>query len=106
MSEFVNYKSRSVSLPPGCKDLIDLLKPAPTESLFAEAKSVWTAAGMRKAGFEAAGLDHVGRYVARLVKESSGVSVLMISIPKRSSRVLLFRKRGGGGVHLILSAEH
>jgi hypothetical protein len=27
MSDFVNYKKRGVGLPPGCKDLIDLLKP-------------------------------------------------------------------------------
>ena len=26
--DFVNYNKRDVSLPPGCKDLIDLLKPA------------------------------------------------------------------------------
>ena len=28
MSKFVNFKKRSVSLPPGCKDLIHLLQPA------------------------------------------------------------------------------
>lgn len=28
MSKFVNFKKRSVSLPPGCKDLIDLLEPS------------------------------------------------------------------------------
>jgi len=28
MSQFVNYNKRSVQLPPGCKDLIDVFKPA------------------------------------------------------------------------------
>lgn len=28
MSEFVNYNKRSINLPPGCKDLIDVLRPA------------------------------------------------------------------------------
>jgi hypothetical protein len=28
MSEFVNYNKRSIQLPPGCKDLADLFKPA------------------------------------------------------------------------------
>jgi len=28
MSEFVNYNKRSIQLPPGCKDLTDLFKPA------------------------------------------------------------------------------
>jgi len=28
MSKFVNFKKRSVSLPVGCKDLVDLLEPA------------------------------------------------------------------------------
>lgn len=27
MNEFVNFKKRGVALPPGCKDLIDLLRP-------------------------------------------------------------------------------
>jgi len=31
MSDFVNYTKRSVELPPGCKDLIDVLRlPAPS----------------------------------------------------------------------------
>ena len=30
MSKFVNYKKRGVALPPGCKDLIDVLKPSPS----------------------------------------------------------------------------
>ena len=29
MGDFVNYKKRSVSLPPGCKDLIDVLSRQP-----------------------------------------------------------------------------
>ncbi|MEI6784478.1 MAG: hypothetical protein WCQ21_26590 [Verrucomicrobiota bacterium] len=29
MGDFVNYKKRSVSLPPGCKDLIDVLSRRP-----------------------------------------------------------------------------
>jgi hypothetical protein len=27
MSDFVNYNKRSIDLPPGCKDLIDVLRP-------------------------------------------------------------------------------
>ena len=27
MSEFVNYKKRKITLPAGCKDLADLLRP-------------------------------------------------------------------------------
>ena len=27
MSDFVNYHNRSISLPPGCKDLMDVLRP-------------------------------------------------------------------------------
>ena len=27
MADFVNYKKRSISLPPGCKDLMDVLQP-------------------------------------------------------------------------------
>jgi hypothetical protein len=29
MSDFVNYKKRSVTLPPGCKDLVDVLRSPP-----------------------------------------------------------------------------
>lgn len=28
MSKFVNYKKRAFTLPPGCKDLIDVLAPS------------------------------------------------------------------------------
>jgi len=33
VSKFVNYKKRGVSLPEGCKDLIDLLEPSKREKL-------------------------------------------------------------------------
>jgi len=33
VSDFVDFNKRDVSLPPGCKDLIDLLKPGKAADL-------------------------------------------------------------------------
>jgi hypothetical protein len=48
MNEFVNFKKRGIELPPGCKDLGDVLPPPPRVRVPVE------------------GLTHIERYLSRL----------------------------------------
>jgi hypothetical protein len=50
MNEFVNFQKRGIELPPGCKDLIDVLPPP------------------REARVPVEGLSHIERYVSRLLQ--------------------------------------
>jgi hypothetical protein len=50
MNEFVNFQKRGIELPPGCKDLIDVLPPP------------------REARVPVEGLSHIERYLSRLLQ--------------------------------------
>ena len=53
MDEFINYKKRGVELPPGCKDLIDVLPPP------------------RQVRVPVEGFIHIERYLSRLLQSAS-----------------------------------
>ena len=48
VADFVNYQHRSITLPPGCKDLADLLKPRPASTRFLN----WADAAIAKSPYK------------------------------------------------------
>lgn len=80
MSKFVNFKKREIALPPGCKDLIDVLKPGRRTS----GKDYVNIAGERptemQGGEGVGGLSEIEKYVA-MVFESRALAFTLEIIP-------------------------
>src|SRR4051812_38710247 len=84
MSDFINYNKRSVTLPEGCKDLIDVLRSHPLRVLFSNADAGPIPPGARATltrgeTFEGRVSD-VDKYVGK-VFESRGLSCMLILTP-------------------------
>jgi hypothetical protein len=72
MSEFVNYNKRSINLPPGCKDLIDVLPP----KAFAEATRPL---GVTMFDVETATISSIQKYIEKFLQ--SRQMLLLIYTP-------------------------
>jgi hypothetical protein len=88
MSKFVNYNKRSITLPPGCKDLIDLLREErpsylPSAAADPEAQESGTIA-----------VAKVEMYVTRCFCSEARLSVLMLSLPDESLGLAFTRLEG------------
>ena len=78
MARFVNYQKRGIELPPGCKDLIDVLKGK------AKAKAPDTFTGKcepvpKSDLFPSGGIAQIERYVMRLLVSSAKFAALTVS---------------------------
>jgi hypothetical protein len=90
MNEFVNFKKRGVTLPRGCKDLIDLLAP-PVQQTLERAQHAVVTRNETIAGT----LSEVGRYVQMTFESRGLMFTLVISSPDRRLEVDLSRMKGG-----------
>ncbi len=83
MARFVNYQKRGVELPPGCKDLIDVLKgkwKAKADNVFA---GKWEAVPKPDL-FPSGGIGQIERYVTRiLVSPAKFAALIMSSLDKQ-----------------------
>jgi hypothetical protein len=80
MSKFVNYKKRSVKLPPGCKDLIDLLqphRPSPAHGIIPANEKPSVTRG--ESG--TVKLADIEKFVAMPFQSRAQTSLLMLSLP-------------------------
>jgi len=100
MSEFVNYQKRGIELPPGCKDLIDVLRlPSSTEG------STPAMSWQRSVpvDVQAVGrLSNVPAYVSMVVNSPSEQFLLMIGTTDKRLSVMLCRRESTGVLALIL----
>jgi hypothetical protein len=76
MNEFVNSKKRGVTLPPGCKDLIDLLRPAAEPAVERAQRRLAATRDETVTGV----LSDLGKYV-RMAFESRGVMFALVITP-------------------------
>lgn len=84
MNPFVDPNKRSVSLPPGCKDLIDVLR---SQSGVESADDLV----IKPERFEGVGLGDVLRYVTKVVASSAKMATLHIKSSDGTSAVALVR---------------
>ena len=78
MFEFINYKSRSVALPPGCKDLIDLLRPAGLPKAEAVVSTDEHSVVTRGESVTAR-MPEIGKYVARVFHAPGKMVIVLMS---------------------------
>ena len=91
MNEFVNFKKRGITLPPGCKDLIDLLQRSSSRPVIEGASRLTATRNETVTGK----LPDVGKYV-RIAFESGGaIFTLGITRPGGRLEFALLRVKGG-----------
>jgi hypothetical protein len=94
MSDFVNFQKRSVALPGGCKDLMDVLRrPAEEQPTVTR--------GQRSDG----GVRQVATYLGRLFESRSELATLMISSADENLTAMFYLRGGGQAFVLILIAS-
>ena len=101
MSEFVNYSKREVTLPPGCKNLIDVLSNAVPANLAVPATGTKKQVARNKSF--TAPLSDIGKYVA-MAFESHGLMFRMI-LTSPDSRLTVFLTRSQGEVRALAKVQ-
>jgi hypothetical protein len=78
MARFINYQKRGVELPPGCKDLIDVLKRKPKAEGPGAFGGQWEP--MPRADlFPSGGIAQIERYVIRILLSVARFTALIVS---------------------------
>jgi hypothetical protein len=78
MNPFVNLQKRSIQLPKGCKDLMDVLRPPRARGAVGETLS-YGEPFPKPDRMETGGLAHVEHYVSRLLQSAAKRKTLLIS---------------------------
>jgi hypothetical protein len=102
MSGFINYNKRSVTLPEGCKDLIDLLRPHPLPVLFSNADAGPIPPGAqptltRGETFEGRVSD-IDKFLERLF-ESRALSCLLLLTPPGEQFTIHIHRHEPGSIN-------
>ncbi len=87
MSDFINYRNRGIKLPPASKDIDDILSSS------------------KEACIPTEGLEHVERYVSRLLQKSDGRRSVWIHSYTFPVMLGLIPRKGKLGTLIFLTAE-
>ena len=101
MGEFVNYKKRSVELPPGCKDLMDVLLKTSKRKTSLPITTRWVPVP-KPERIAAHGLDHIPRFMTRDLKSTAKFTSLSIELPGREIGIGVYRHSEPGTLALML----
>ena len=89
MNKFVNFKKRSITLPVGCKDLMDVLQlPHPPMSKSIHGKDQLRPL-IKPQRFESEGLAQIARYVRKFMSSRGPQKSLLIASLDYHARILL-----------------
>src|SRR5262245_61663673 len=102
MSQFVNYKKRGFALPPGCKDLIDVLAPSRRQRKVQMKTGSFPPLEIKEERFPTAGLAQVGRYVSMLLQWRGEMFTLSVTAQDFEFPVTLYRSRSGQTTAIVL----
>ncbi|HEU0011673.1 MAG TPA: hypothetical protein VFT34_17790 [Verrucomicrobiae bacterium] len=106
MSQFVNYTKRSFKLPPGCKDLIDILEPSRRRTKADLPSGCVEIPQIKQDHFHTSGLAQIGRYVSMLLDSSAEVFMLMVTYRDDQNPMLLYRSKSECTVAIALLATN
>src|SRR5260370_9494458 len=101
MARLVNYGKRSISLPAGCKDLIDLLHPSKQKASGPGLGGGRETPAYKTAHCARAGPGQVARYVAMSVESLAEVFLLYICTLDQQLAVGLRRNKGAKTFELV-----
>jgi hypothetical protein len=94
MSQFVNYNKRSVKLPPGCKELSDLLKPKSLRKIHGPLLGAQPVVLHEDSVFET--LANIQEHIAMVFQSRAEVFSLTISPPDSQLSLHIFCGKGVG----------
>jgi hypothetical protein len=101
MGEFVNYQKRGVELPPGCKDLVDVLREVSKSKTSQAITTQWVPVP-KPEQIAAHGLDHIVRFMTRVLESTAKFTSLSIELPGREAAISVYRHREPGTLDLML----
>ena len=101
MARFVNYQQRGVQLPPGCKDLIDVLKGKAKAKAFRSFTGEWEPVPKPDL-FPSGGVAQIERYVVRILVSAAKFAALTVSSLDRQVGVGLCRHPDENAFDLML----
>ncbi len=90
MSQFVNFNKRSVTLPAGCKDLIDLLAPTGKQRKPSSSVEPFAAVELHKEHFPSSGLAQLERFVGLLLHPRGEGFALELAAQAISNPIMLY----------------
>ena len=93
MTQFVDYKKRSFTLPPGCKDLIDVLAPSRRRSKSPIATGSFRSPEIKVERFPTEGLSQIGRFVSMMLQWKGETFMLSVTGEDFEFPVTLYRSR-------------
>lgn len=102
MGQFVNYKKRSFTLPPGCKNLIDVLERSRRSTRGHVGSGGFQPFELREERIPTAGLAQIGRYVAMLLQSRAELFILSVTAQDFQLPVTLYRSRSEKAVAIVL----
>jgi hypothetical protein len=94
-NDFVNPNERGVELPPGCKDLMDVLKKGGVDQ---------PAAGRPVISYGA--LSEIEQRVGAFLLSGVDRQLLSVGIPKRSIMLILLKRGGDVSLNFSVPAKH
>jgi hypothetical protein len=101
MEEFIDYKKRGVELPPGCKDLIDVLHRRAQQEASEAASCHWVPVPKTER-IEERGLDHLQQFIAGVLESPAKFTTIDIRVPCRDVAMYVGRHSKPGVLHLML----
>jgi hypothetical protein len=101
MARLVNYGKRGISLPAGCKDLIDLLDPSKRKANGPHLGGEPAPTACKHDRFPKAGLAQVARYIAMSVESPAEVFLLYICSLDEELAVGIRRNKGPKTFELV-----
>jgi hypothetical protein len=101
MTEFFDYKKRGVELPPGCKDLMDVLHRKAEQEAAEAASGHWVPVP-KPDRIEERGMDHLERFIAVVLESPAKFTTVDIRVPRRDVAMYVGRHSKPGVLHLML----
>jgi hypothetical protein len=105
MSQFVNFNKRSVTLPPGCKDLMDVLAPARKKRRARSVPETFAPLEIHKERFPSAGLAQLERFVGLLLHPRGEACVVQIAAEALSNPIVLYCSKAEKVAGIALGAR-
>ena len=99
-NDFVNPDQRGVELPPGCKDLMDVLRLGGSER---QEEGVFAAIYEPVISYGA--LSEIEEQVKAFLELGTGERLLSVGIPQRRIQVILLKRKGGLTLNFSITAK-
>ena len=103
MSEFVNYNKRDVSLPPGCKDLMDVLRRREIPGL-AE-MTAYVERAVKRGGMEVGNIERTPKHIAKFFATHAFLVTLRIALLGEQLSVEFVRVKGEPSGSVVFPVE-